>query len=135
MYFEGINGIRELLNYGLERIGNGEILGFNAHSERTPQEMLESFSEYNSKLKKMNVGVRGFVPDHPSLTKYREEDEKYGRKMKVIPFDKYSSDVSIDIGPDFVKMLMFNDLQGVVVQHEGVAKSFKQIFEMMWEKN
>lgn len=134
MYFEGLGGVEKVLNYGLDKLEGGELIGFNAHGEKISEELLEIFLEYNKRLKKSGIKVRGFVPDHPSLEKFRESDAEFGRNMRVIPFQQYSSDVSVDIGPDFVKLLMFNDLQGVVIEHKGVACAFKQIFEMMWTK-
>lgn len=131
-YFDGINGIRELLNFGLEKLKDGELVGFNAHAEGVSEEMKKVFEEYNEKIKKINVKIRGIVPEHPSLKEYREEDEKFGREIKIVSFEKYSSDVSIDIGPDFVKILMFNNLQGVLIENQSLASALKQIFEMQW---
>lgn len=132
MYFDGIKGVKELLNFGLDRIENNELVGFYAHVEGATEEIIGIFEEYNNKLKKKKIKVRGFAPDHPSLKSYRERDAEYGRTIKVVPFEKYSSDVSIDIGPNFVRILMFNDLQGVVIEHKGLASAFKQIFEIQW---
>lgn len=132
MYFEGINGIKEFLNFGLDRLENGEMVGFYAHTEKTMDEMKDIFEDYGLKIKRKKIKVRGFAPDHPSLKTYRQRDAEYGRTIKVVPFDKYSSDVSIDIGPNFVRILMINDLQGVVIEHQGLAVALKQIFEMQW---
>lgn len=131
-YFDNINGIKELLNFGIEKLKDNELVGFNAHSEGITDEVKNIFREYNEKLKKMNVNIRGIVPDHPSLKEYREKDEKFGRKIKVVPFEKYSSGVSVDIGPDFVKILMFNNLQGVLIENQNLATALRQIFEMQW---
>lgn len=132
MYFEGENGIKNVLDFGLDRLENTEIVGFNAHTEGTNDEIATIFGEYNNKVKKMGIKTRGIVPDHPSLKMYREKDADFGRNMKIVPFEKYSSDVSIDMGPDFVRILMFKDLQGVVIEHKGLALALKQIFEMQW---
>lgn len=132
MYFEGPNGIKELLNYGLDRVEGGELIGFYAHSKGASKEVLNLFSDYNNKLKRKNIKIRGFVPEHPSLEEYRKTDKEFGRTMKITPIHKYSSDVSIDIGPNFVRLLMFNDLQGVVIEHKGLATALKQIFEIQW---
>lgn len=132
MYFEGLNGIKELLNFGLGKVENGEIVGFNAHTEGVSKEVENIFDEYNRKLKNKNVKVRGIVPDHPSLKGYREKDREFNRNIKIVPFEKYSSDVSIDIGPDFVRILMFKDLQGVIIENKNLAMALKQIFEMQW---
>ena len=132
MYFDGTDGVKRLLNFGLEKMENKEIVGFNAHTEGINDEITGVFEEYNQKLKKMKIGIRGIVPDHPSLNPYREKDAEFDRNMKIVPFEKYSSDVSVDIGSDFVRILMFKDLQGVVIEHKGLALALKQIFEMQW---
>src|SRR3989344_606032 len=132
MYFDGTDGVKRLLNFGLEKMENKEIVGFNAHTEGINDEITGVFEEYNQKLKKMKIGIRGIVQDHPSLNPYREKDAEFDRNMKIVPFEKYSSDVSVDIGSDFVRILMFKDLQGVVIEHKGLALALKQIFEMQW---
>lgn len=131
-FFEGMRGIKNLLDYGLERVENAEMVGYYAHTEHTSPEMNDLFSKYNDKLRKRNIRIRGLVPDHPSLENYRKCDDVFGRTMKVIPLNEYSSDVSVDIGPNFVRVLLLNDLQGVVIEHRGLSLALKQIFEMLW---
>lgn len=133
IYFEGIDGIKEILNFGLNKLENSELVGFNAHADGADERMASIFDEYNNKLKRKNIKIRGIVPEHSSLKQYREEDERFNRKMKIVTFDKYSSNVSIDIGSDFVKILMFSTLQGVVIEDKNLALAMKQIFEMQWD--
>ncbi len=133
MYFEGLDGIKEILNFGLNKLENSELVGFNAHADGTDERMVSIFDEYNNILKRKNVKIRGIVPEHLSLKQYREEDEIFNRKMKTVAFDKYSSNVSIDIGSDFVKILMFSTLQGVIIEDKNLAMAMKQIFEMQWD--
>lgn len=134
IFYEGLAGIREYLRFGLDRIVGQELVGFYAHNKKFKKELLEIFDEYNERLKRKKIKIRGIVPDHESLNKYRTEDKEYERNLKVIPFSLYSSEVSIDIGNNFIKLGLLNDLQGVVIEHSGLTLAFKQIFEMVWDK-
>lgn len=57
-----------------------------------------------------------------------------GRTMKIVPYEEYSANISIDIGDTFVRTLSFRDLQGVIMENADVARTMRQIFEMLWVK-
>lgn len=131
-YFDGIRGIKELLDFGTDMLEGGELVGFNARADGISEEVRRIFSEYNEMLRKAQIKIRGIVPDHPSLKEYRDADKQFGRDIKIVPLEKYSSDVSIDIGPDFVKILMFKNMHGVLIEDKNLAIALRQIFEMQW---
>lgn len=135
MYFDGVNGIQELLNSGLDKLENNELVGFYAHIEDIKDDVIKIFEGYNRKLKNMKIAVRGIAPEHQSLKLYREKDAEYHRNVKIVPFNTYSSDISIDIGPDFVRILMFKNLQGILIENKSLALAMKQIFEMQWSNS
>jgi len=133
LYFEGVQGIKQILQYGLKEIKGKEIVGFAAHdSGQIPEELLEIFNEYNSRLKNWKIGIRAIAPDHPSLAKFREQDKDFGREIKIIPFEKYSSETSIEVTGDVVRIVDMSNLQGMVIDNPVVAKTMREIFEMVW---
>ena len=133
LYFEGVQGIKQILQYGLKEIKGKEILGFAAYrSETIPTELSEYFDEYNSKLKNWKIGIRAVAPNHPYLEKFREQDKEFGREVKTIPLEKYSSETSIEVTGDVVRIVDMSNLQGMVIDNPVVAKTMREIFEMVW---
>ncbi len=132
LYFEGLTGVRELLRYGIEKFPQREIIGFYAHAEDESQELHDIFREWNASLKKFGIRSRGIVPDHPNLEYYRRTDREFGRDMRVIPLSQYSSSISIDMGDSFVRILDFRYLQGVVIENKAIARTMRQIFDLIW---
>jgi len=136
LYYEGIEGVKDVLNYkqAVEGMSGKEIVGFYAHTENTPKELLPLFDDWQKNMEEMSVSMRGVVPDHESLKAYRAEDEKSGRKMKIVPFNVYSSSISVDIGETFTRILSYKDLQGIIIENQNIADALRQIFEMVWAK-
>lgn len=134
LYFEGDKGVEDFLNYGLEKVAGNEFVGFYAHAEGISKNLLTIINDYNDRLKRKNIGIRGIAPEHPTLAYYRERDKAYGRNMKIVPYDTYSANISIDIGPTFVRIFAPKDMQGVIIENPDIARTIKQIFEMVWSK-
>ena len=133
IYFEGIKGIKQILFYRLEEMAEKEFVGFSAYEENLPKELEEAVDKYNEFLRMNNIKTRGIVPKHPSLSKWRKSDKEYLREMKKVPLSSYDSRVSMDAGEDFVRIIAFKDLQGVIIENKFVAESLRQIFEMVWK--
>ena len=133
LYFEGLRGIEDIALYGVERMKDKEIVGFYAEATDASPELLKIFDDYNERLKRDHITVRGIVPDNPHLKRWRDTDKEYGRNMKIIPAETYSARNSIEIGDTFVRILAFRDLQGVIIENEAIAETMRQIFEMVWK--
>jgi sugar-specific transcriptional regulator TrmB len=132
LYYEGEKGVRDFLDYGLEKVAGNEFVGFYAHAENISKELLSIVDEYNLKLKRKNIGIRGIAPEHPTLAYYRKQDKEYKRNMKIVPYDTYSANISVDVGPSFVRIFAPKDMQGVIIENPDIARTMKQIFEMVW---
>ncbi len=136
LYFEGIKEIENLLWHKLDEMNNKTLFGFYGHGENCPKKLLDLFTrKYQKELDKRNIKIKGIAPTHASLKKIRKQDEEHGRTIKKVPFSEYSSGMQIDIGESFVRILSFQDLQGVVIENKHIAKTMKQIFDMTWKKN
>ncbi len=135
LYFEGLNGMREIMNYNIEKMADKEIVGFYAHAEDASKELLDIFDEYNEKLNKLGIKARGITPQHLTTQKIIENYAQFGYKitLKFIPYDTYSANNSIEVGDSFVRILAFKELEGVLIQNKDIADTMRQIFEMVWQ--
>jgi sugar-specific transcriptional regulator TrmB len=134
VYFEGVKGIKQVMEYKQNEDYGKEVVGFYATSHNVPKELAEYFDEWNAKRQKKRITMRGIVPDHESLARFRESDARSGRTMKVIPYTEFSSEVAIDISERIVRIQDYKNLQGIVIENADVAKTMKEIFEMVWKR-
>lgn len=135
LYFEGIEGIKQMLEYKLKELDGKEMLGFWATDMNAPKELQDYFkTEFAQNNKKHHIAMRGIVPAHESLKEYREADAAFGRTMKAVPYEQYSSEVAIDTVGDLVRIQDYKNLQGVIIENKDVAKTVREIFEMTWSK-
>ena len=53
-------------------------------------------------------------------------------RSKIVPFEQFSSEVAIDTSKNFVRIHDYKNLQGVVIENADIAKTVREIFEMVW---
>lgn len=134
VYFEGLKGIKQVMDYKRDEDKGKEIVGFYATAKDLPEELTEFFDEWNSKLAKRRITMRGIVPDHESLMYHRGKDAELGRQMKVVPYEQFSSEVAIDVSDRIVRIHDYRNLQGIAIENAEVAKTMREIFEMVWKR-
>ncbi len=134
LYFEGIKGMKQVMDYKRDENTSKELVGFYATSHDIPKELTNYFDEWNAKNKKKGIKIRGIVPDHESLAGFRGSDKEFGRTMKVIPYTEFSSQVAIDTFENIVRIQDYKNLQGIAIENEAIAKTMREIFEMVWSR-
>lgn len=133
MYFEGEDGVREALLYRYKELAKQEVVGFFAKGETLTPKLLRICHEWRELMNETGATLRGIAPNHTSLKEFRETDAHLKQVFKSIPFDKYSSDVSIDATNLFVRIVLFNVKQAVIIENPAIVKTVQQIFELAWE--
>ena len=135
VFYEGMSGMKKLMEYGFKENEDCEMVGFFATDKDVKPELSNFFKdEWAPEMKKRHITMRGVAPRDPSLTHYRKADAEYGRDIRPIPTKEYSSEVAIMVLGDIVKIEDYKNLQGVAIENKDVAKAFKQIFEMVWKR-
>lgn len=133
MYFEGVSGLQDLVEYRIREMRGKELVGFYATDPKTSPELSEYFrTKWSAGMKELGIPMRGIVPDDPSLAAYRKADASFRREVKIVPRTAYSSDVAIDVIGDLVRIQDYKNLQGVLLENADVAKTVREIFELVW---
>ncbi len=136
LYYEGIEGVKQLLEYGLKDGAGKELVGFYATDMNADPELVRYFkNEWVASIKKNNIQQRVIAPAHDSLKDYRDMDAGINRTVKTVPYEQYSSEVAIDVVGDVVRIQDYKNLQGVAIENADVAKTVREIFEMVWNKS
>lgn len=133
LYFEGIEGMKQVSQYGMDEMRGKEMLAFYAEATHATPELIEIFDKYNDRLRHNNTKVRAIAPSHPNLKRWRETDKEYDRVIKIVPCSTYSAQNSIEVGESFVRILAFKDMHGIIIENAAIAETMRQIFEMVWE--
>jgi len=134
MFFEGVEGIKEILNYKIKEMSGKTIYGFYATGSKEIQKRFGYFKTEENKRIKLNIKAKGIAPDDlENLQMYREEDRKVGREIITLPKEIYSSDIAIEIGESWVKTNDFKNLQGLIIENPTFAKTMREIFEILWQ--
>lgn len=134
LFFEGLKKIKDIYSWQIKQIKGGEISGFYAHAGEETPELKNFFWDLAEEFRRNDIHIRGIVPEHENLKSYREVDAQYGREFKILPFEKYSSNISIEITENHVIFFNFHDQQITLIENKDIAKTMKQIFELVWEK-
>jgi len=133
MYFEGDEGIKEAMYYRHEDLKNTEIVGFFAKANTLHTKFINMSDKWRKKMNENGIKVRGISPTHNSLDIFRETDSELGQIIKQVPIKDYSSDVSIDATDLFVRIILFDVNQAIIIENPAIVKTLKEIFEMSWK--
>lgn len=133
LFFDGAEGAKEALQYGLDSFEGGIIKGFYAKTSPEVMKIFGGYEEYNEELRNRGIRMRGIAPKDPSLKEFRAKDVEYGREFVEAPAGEYSSDIAVEIGPTFVRFFDPLNLQGLVIENPAITKTMREIFEIVWK--
>jgi sugar-specific transcriptional regulator TrmB len=133
-YYEGEHGVEEALFYRAEELKRTEIVGFFAKAEKISPNLLEISHRWRETMNRYDVTLRGFAPKHETLKEFRKTDEELDQIFKSIPHNAYSSNCSIDATKLFVRIVLFDINQAIIIENLEIVKTVKQIFEARWNE-
>jgi len=134
LFYEGLNGIDDAMHYRMKELSGKSFVGFYGSALYLDEKFNDLFMRWDQEVAKLKISSRAIVPDHPSLAPFRQNDEKILRTVKIIPYNKYSSNISIDANEYFVRFVMFKEKQAVIFDNTHVATAMRQIFELLWAR-
>lgn len=134
-YYEGLDGIKEMYKKMQNEIAGKNYIGFFAHQKYTPKELSTLFDEVNERFCKLKIGRKALTVDDKSLAKYFDKEfvKKHNVDFKTIPISKYDSNISIEVFKSKTQIFSHRYLQAIVVDNPDIAKTMKQIFNLVWE--
>jgi hypothetical protein len=134
LFYEGLTGVKDSLYYRKDDMKGKDVVGFYATAEDASPELMEIFEPYPSNLKKAGIGMKVITPEHASTKGFIDKNNPNYTETKVVPLSLYSGKVSIEAGDTFVRVILFKQLQSVVIESKELADSVRQIFNIVWSK-
>lgn len=132
LFFEGLPGVRQAYWHRMKELENTEFVGFYGAAQEIGKPLLDVMHEWNLTNRDLHIRSRAIVPKHPSLAQFRRLDKRHFRAVKIVPMEAYTSHMSMEITDLFVRVTMFREMQCVILDNPSLAKTFRQIFEMLW---
>lgn len=137
-YYEGLESIREMYERFMKEAAGREYVAFYAHGRDSTAELEKFFDWLNEKHRRLDIQRRGItVHDKSIIDKYFQPEtlKKNNIKIKALPVNKYDSNISIEIYKNIVQIFSHRHLQATVIDNPDVARTMRQIFELVWERD
>lgn len=129
LFFEGKEGILRVYEDTLKE-KPGEILMF------TTSEIFKTFDEfpfeYVEERKKKNIHALRISPKDEMYSKHAKLDEEELSETKLLK--DFNIPIEINIYNNKVAFMSYNDKIGLIIESEGIAKSMKKIYELLWDR-
>ncbi len=132
VFFEGKDGIKEMYRETV-REKPSEILEYNASfifgafPDYTPD-------EYVKDRKRENIRARRIAPDDENWRRHAARDKEELSVTKLLSPEDFNPPVEINIYQDKVAIMSYEDKLGLVVESKGIAKTMRQIYELLWKR-
>jgi sugar-specific transcriptional regulator TrmB len=129
LFFEDEEGILKVYEDTLKEKPK-EILEFNT------SEIFKAFDtfqlDYVEERKKKNIQALRIGPDDPQYREHAAKDAEELSETKLIK--NFDIPIEINIYNNKVAFMSYADKIGLLIESEGIAKSMKKIYELLWEK-
>lgn len=131
-YFEGHQGIKEVYMDNLNYPGE-EICAWFSESFLEFDEIF-FYEKYIPARIKNKIYLRAILSDSGATRGLKVEDEKYLRKTKLVPKEKFDLKIEISLyGKDKISIMAYEDEIGLIIQSQKIYDALKYIFEFMWD--
>lgn len=130
-YFEGREGIKEVYMDNL-RYPEQEICAWFSESFLEFDEKF-FYDKYIPERIKKKIFARVILPENKITRGIKEDDEKYLRKTKLVPQEKFNLKIEISLyGTNKIGIMSYDDGIGLIIQSQKIYEALKYIFEFMW---
>lgn len=135
--YEGIEGIKAVFEKTLEK-KNAEIMAISPYSVayKTAKfhglEYLDWGYGYIKRRVKKNIFVRDIAEDSPESRERQEYDKEELRQTRLVPKEHFPFLNEIDIAGDWVAVISYREMMGLIIESKDFAQTLKAIFELAW---
>ncbi len=134
LYFEGFQGVKDALFYRMNELKGETVSGFWAKNSGIEKDVFGLLDKWGKQYLKNNITIAGITPDHESIRDLRLKYPEEYKKIVPVSEAEYSSDISIDVVKDFVRIIDPHSLKAIIIENDRVARALKQIFTIVEKK-
>jgi len=138
-FFNGLKGIQQAIEHKFESMRGKEFKSFYGSLVGCSKEIIALYDEWDRKAVDAEISFRIITPDKEHNAHYKEinklsETHTQNVQMKFLKEYEYPSNISFEIGEDFVRTIDAKNLQATIMDDKATADAMRQIFEIVWEK-
>ena len=134
MVYDGYAGIADALNHKFELMRGKTFKGFYSSLPEPDEHLLQVMKRWSQRCVDYGVHTQVVAPDSKDSERWIHDTlEKYTKGIKLLPPKLWSSEISIEVGDGFVRIIDTKDVQAVIVDNPKVADAFEQLFSMVWD--
>ncbi len=134
LLFEGKEGVKEALAYKRDTLKNKELLAFYAKADKGAGGISKMYFDHDTALAQQKTIIQAFAPEHASLKEFRKTDNLKERRIITLPDSEFFPNVSMEIAPEFVKIILHKNTQALIVENKEFATLLTQVFTMLWKE-
>lgn len=136
MHYDGVAGMRQALWYHADDLVGKEMVGFFGSAKQASKELVKLFEEWNADWAERGINLRGVTTYDPSIQALFEKfGDTHFQNIRFFPLDKFSGNVTICAGYDFVCINLIGATQSIIIESKEFASTFRQIFEVVWKSD
>lgn len=129
--YEGMEGIKSIYEKTLELKKGEEVVSF------TPFEVGHKFigdwgHDYIRRRVARGIFVRDIAEDSIDSREHQKNDKEEFRKTRLVPKQKFPFTNEIGIFQDWVMVISYKEMIGLVIESKDIAQMMKAIFELAW---
>ncbi len=136
LFYEGVDGVREVLNDTLKNKPR-EILSFSSVESIEYSFGEEFLNNYWERRTALAIPTRGIIPKTERAMKEfsTERNQKELRTVRFLPPDLYNFKNEIDIYADRIGIMSLSKGRehGIIIQSRSIAESMKAVYETLWQ--
>lgn len=134
-FYQGIEGIKTVYEDTLASCNKGDEILCYASAKDLYNIMPDYINNYVARRKDKGITTRVITPGSEATKKYAKRDKNVLRKMKVVNENEMSLSIDKKIYKDKIVLTNLRGfLFGIIIKSPQIAKSEKEIFELLWKK-
>jgi len=132
-YYEGQEGIKEVYVDTLKYKDQEMLAWVSGEAVKLfDRKFLHEY--YLPERVKRKIWMRAIAPDVKTMQDFKNLDNKFIRKTKLVSADKFPFDVEINLyGEKNIAVMSFKEKFGMVIESKSFYTTLKSVFELQWD--
>ena len=133
-YYEGIEAIKSVYEKLLQSVKPKDDYMVIANFDDWYNVDPKFFESFNRRRAKLPIKLRLMFQDSPRTRKMKNLEELYNGKVKIFPKDVRFASNTVIVPKMVVIHQLVPPIMAIVIENPIIARSFKEMFNVMWEQ-
>jgi DNA-binding MarR family transcriptional regulator len=136
-FFQGFRGTHEALNYKFDAMRGTTVYGLFGNLTAADPKQIAMLEEADREMTDSGINFKIVMPEaeKENQQKLIELGKETGKiEFRFLKEYSYPSNISIVIGPDFVRIIDSQKIYATVIDDATTAAAMRQIFDIVWAK-